>query len=125
MTRAKKAKIEIEFIDEDIEELEQEDQEIEMDEFYERVAEVASAIDEVVSAMRISNNVAVSALSVLLRHATAQMYSAAYGRPELHEPLATDIEDDFQSLMVLISQKADMMARVAEFADLDKMSLPN
>lgn len=98
----------------------------EQEDFYNKVNELAVTMDGIISMAQVPNLVAVNALSILLRHAAAQMYSSAYGLPDMHEAIAEDIEPDFFDLMNLVSRKADFMIKAKLLQSrLEKTQLPN
>jgi len=70
------------------------------------IAHVADTLDTVMSSMRITNEIAVGALSVLLMHAYAQMYSMSAGRPETHDQLVQEIAPFFAQLDHGVATKA-------------------
>lgn len=97
----------------------------EQEDFSNRVNELAVAMDGIISIAQVPNLIAVNALSILLRHAAAQLYSSAHGRPDLHEAIADDIEPDFFVLMDLISRKADFIVKAEQLRKVHRHQLPN
>lgn len=75
---------------------------------------VAGKLDELLTHMKVSNFTAVNALAELLRHANAQMYSQAFGRPEIHEEIAIAIAQDFDMLNECIMRKASQIALIID-----------